>query len=126
MKYYKITWVCNSGFGGEKHYIGMEVGLFFINETHKFFELKKRCQKYDSKYNEYIQAICDCEFVEITETEYIVCKNLFQKPFYFSGCVDRGGLSHYEETFDNICKNIIEQMDEMKDQKHLQRMQTID
>jgi hypothetical protein len=119
MKYYKVTWLCNSGFGGEKHYIGMEAGLFFIDENHRFFELLKRCQKYDTKYNkyfanEYIRAICECEFVEITENEYNVCSALFQKPFYFSGTADRGGLSHSKNSFGDICESIEEQMDEIK------------
>lgn len=119
MKYYKVTWLCNSGFGGEKHYIGMEVGLFFIDETHRFFQLLTRCQKYNTKYNkyfqnEYIGAICKCEFVEITEPEYLLCVQLFKKPFYFSGCADQGGLSHSKKTFDNICESIEKQMDEMK------------
>lgn len=127
MKYYKVTWLCNTG-GCEKHYLGMEVGLFFIDETHQFFELLKRCQKYNTKYNQYFQydcigAICNCQVDEISENEYTVCKKLFDKPFYFSGTADKGGLSHSEQTFDNICKNVIEQMDEMKhDIKYSKKM----
>lgn len=126
MKYYKVTWLCNSDVGsGEKNYIRMEeVGLFFIDETHQFFELLKRCQKYDTKYNQYFQndyigAICNCQVDEISENEYTVCKKLFDKPFYFSGTADQDRLSNSEETFDNICKIVIEQMeqiDEMKDE----------
>jgi hypothetical protein len=119
MKYYKVTWVCNSGFGGEKHYIGMEVGLFFIDETHRFFNLLTRCQKYNTKYNkyfqnEYIQAICNCEFLEITDHEYTLSIALFKKPFYFSGTADRGGIYHSDTTFDEICLSIEQQLDEMK------------
>ncbi|MEX0597006.1 MAG: hypothetical protein WD512_10955 [Candidatus Paceibacterota bacterium] len=127
MKYYKVTWVCNSGYGGEKHYIGMEVGLFFIDDTHRFFNLLKRCQKYETKYNEffhneYIRAICNCELLEITKDEYTLSTKLFIKPFYFSGTADRGGLFHSETTFDQVCQSIQEQIDEIKDEMQISKI----